>query len=82
MKEGGVRQLVFGPEIGYPMVGDETLGVMADSGHDVVGPKPQSFSGMRALNFVLTSKNDAVDKTLLMNVKVLRVDKPSGGKKF
>lgn len=75
MREGGVRQLVFGPELGYPMIGDQTRGVVDDPSHDRVGPKPASFSGMRALNFVLSSKNDVIDKTLLLNVKVVRVDK-------
>ena len=82
MKEGGVRQLVFPPEIGYPMVGDEREGKMADPGHDKVGPKPSSFSGSRALDFVLTSKGDQLDKTLLINLKVIRVDKPGGKYKF
>ncbi|KAJ8613559.1 hypothetical protein CTAYLR_002206 [Chrysophaeum taylorii] len=82
MREGGIRQLVFGPEIGYPMLGDEKLGVIADPSHDRVGPKPESFSGMRALNFVLSSKGDALDKTLLINVRLVRVDKPGGSKKF
>ena len=82
MREGGVRQLVFPPEIGYPMVGDEREGKMADPGHDKVGPKPASFSGSRALDFVLTSKGDQLDKTLLINLKVIRVDKPGGKYKF
>ena len=75
MREGGVRQLVFGPELGYPFVGDQRLGQLADPAHDRVGPRPKSFSGMRALNFVLESKGDVIDKTLLINVKLVRVDK-------
>ena len=82
MREGGVRQLIFPPEIGYPMVGDQRDGKMADPAHDAVGPKPSSFSGARALDFVLTSKNDQLDKTLLMNVRVVRVDKPGGKFRF
>ena len=35
-----------------------------------------AFSGMRALNFVL--ENPRVDRTLLFNVKVIRVDKTIG----
>ncbi len=35
-----------------------------------------AFSGMRALNFVL--ENPRVDRTLLFNVKVIRVDKSDG----
>ena len=42
----------------------------------VVGPKPTTFSGQRALNFVL--ENPRVDRTLLFNVKLIRVDKSDG----
>eukprot|EP00565_Helicotheca_tamesis_P002186 CAMPEP_0185734818 /NCGR_PEP_ID=MMETSP1171-20130828/23534_1 /TAXON_ID=374046 /ORGANISM="Helicotheca tamensis, Strain CCMP826" /LENGTH=213 /DNA_ID=CAMNT_0028404921 /DNA_START=147 /DNA_END=788 /DNA_ORIENTATION=+ len=68
MKPGGVRQVIvpFGP-LSYP--GD-------DLDHVRVGPKPTTFSGMRALNFVL--ENPRVDRTLLFNVKVIRVDKKDG----
>ena len=65
MREGGVRQLIIPPSLSYPD---------ADPEHTSVGPKPSTFSGQRALNFVLFNK-DLVDKTLLMNVKVIRVDK-------
>jgi FKBP-type peptidyl-prolyl cis-trans isomerase len=72
MKAGGVRQVIvpFGA-LSYPQ---ET-----DPGHDVVGPKPSTFSGQRALNFVLD--NPRLDRTLLFNIKVIRVDSPnaSGG---
>ena len=44
--------------------------------HVVVGPKPTTFSGQRALNFVL--ENPRVDRTLLFNVKLIRVDKSDG----
>ena len=33
------------------------------------------FSGRQALNFVLQNK-ELIDKTLLFNVKVIRIDKP------
>lgn len=68
MKVGGVRQVVipYGP-LSYPP-GDPT--------HDKVGPKPTTFSGQRALNFVLD--NPRVDRTMLFNVKVVRIDKPNG----
>mmetsp|Transcript_34594 Transcript_34594/g.106953 ORF Transcript_34594/g.106953 Transcript_34594/m.106953 type:complete len:218 (-) Transcript_34594:42-695(-) len=82
VKEGGVRQIIFPPELGYPMIGDERLGNMADPSHERVGPKPSSFSGSRALDFVLTSKGDNLDKTLLINFKVVRVDKPGGKYRF
>lgn len=68
MKVGGVRQVVvpFG-ELSYPV---------DDAPHDRVGPKPSTFSGDRALNFVL--ENPRVDRTLLFNLKVVRIDKPNG----
>ena len=71
MKPGDIRQVVvpYGP-LSYPPTGD------GDAAHDKVGPKPTTFSGQRALNFVLD--NPRVDRTLLFNVKVIRVDKPNG----
>lgn len=68
MKPGGVRQVLvpYGP-LSYPR---------DDLAHDTVGPKPSTFSGQRALNFVL--ENPRVDRTLLFNVKVVRVDKSDG----
>ncbi len=39
-----------------------------------VGPRPSTFSGQRALDFVLGNR-DLIDKTLLINVKLVRVDK-------
>ena len=68
MKPGGVRQVVvpYGP-LSYPP---------DDLEHNRVGPKPTTFSGQRALNFVL--ENPRVDRTLLFNVKVIRVDKKDG----
>ena len=82
VREGGVRQIIFPPELGYPMVGDQREGKMADPTHEKVGPKPTTFSGTRALDFVLSSKGDQLDKTLLINVNVIRVDKPGGKYKF
>eukprot|EP00523_Entomoneis_sp_CCMP467_P012562 CAMPEP_0168790930 /NCGR_PEP_ID=MMETSP0725-20121227/13689_1 /TAXON_ID=265536 /ORGANISM="Amphiprora sp., Strain CCMP467" /LENGTH=266 /DNA_ID=CAMNT_0008841421 /DNA_START=25 /DNA_END=821 /DNA_ORIENTATION=- len=68
MRPGGVRQIVvpYGA-LSYPT---------NDMSHERVGPKPSTFSGQRALNFVL--ENPRVDRTLLFNVKVIRVDKPNG----
>ncbi|KAL3931264.1 MAG: hypothetical protein SGPRY_001196 [Prymnesium sp.] len=54
MTEGGVRQLVVPPELGYPA---------DDPSHDRVGPKPTTFSGQRALNFVLQN-TELIDKVL------------------
>jgi len=68
MKPGGIRQVVvpYG-DLSYPA---------DDLEHTVVGPKPTTFSGQRALNFVL--ENPRVDRTLLFNIKVIRVDKADG----
>ena len=68
MKPGGVRQVIvpYGP-LSYPP---------DDLEHKIVGPKPTTFSGQRALNFVL--ENPRVDRTLLFNVKLVRIDKANG----
>lgn len=68
MKPGGIRQVVipYGP-LSYPA---------DDLEHNRVGPKPTTFSGQRALNFVL--ENPRIDRTLLFNVKLIRVDKADG----
>lgn len=68
MKVGAVRQVVvpFGA-LSYPK---------NDPEHDQFGPKPSTFSGQRALNFVLD--NPRVDRTLLFNLKLVRVDKANG----
>ena len=65
MKPGGIRQVLipYGP-LSYPP---------EDLEHVKVGPKPTTFSGQRALNFVL--ENPRVDRTLLFNVKLVRIDK-------
>ena len=70
MKAGGIRQVIvpYG-ELGYPST-------KVDGTHDKMGPKPSTFSGERALNFVLD--NPRVDRTLLFNVKIVRVDKSDG----
>mmetsp|Transcript_20169 Transcript_20169/g.20271 ORF Transcript_20169/g.20271 Transcript_20169/m.20271 type:complete len:243 (+) Transcript_20169:91-819(+) len=67
MKEGGVVQFIVPVELGYPK---------GDTDHEFVGPKPTTFSGQRALNFVLDNQN-MIDKTLLINCKLTRVDKMS-----
>lgn len=68
MRPGGIRQVIipYGP-LSYPP---------EDKDHELVGPKPTTFSGMRALNFVL--ENPRVDRTLLFNVKLIRVDRSDG----
>lgn len=72
LPEGSIAQVIVPAELGYPVTGDAE--------HDVVGPKPNTFSGLRALNFVLENQS-LVDKTLLINVKVVKVDKPSKSKR-
>jgi FKBP-type peptidyl-prolyl cis-trans isomerase len=69
MSAGAVRQVVvpFQRDLSYPL---------DDLDHVRVGPKPSTFSGQRALNFVL--ENPRIDRTLLFNVKIIRVDKPNG----
>jgi hypothetical protein len=76
MTLGGVRQVIipYGP-LSYPTYGPLSY-PSEDASHDKVGPKPTTFSGMRALNFVL--ENPRVDRTLLFNVKLIRVDKSDG----
>lgn len=72
MKEGGVTQIIVPAELGYPASGD--------SDHELVGPKPTTFSGLRALNFVLENQN-LIDKTLLINIRLVRVDEGYSKKK-
>ena len=66
MTVGTIRQVVipYGP-LSYPA---------DDADHTKVGPKPSTFSGQRALNFVLD--NPRVDRTLLFNIKLVRIDTP------
>lgn len=69
MKAGEVRQVIvpFVGQLSYPP---------DDLKHERVGPRPSTFSGQRALNFVL--ENPRLDRTLLFNIKVVRIDKPNG----
>ena len=71
MRAGGIRQIIVPPELGYPE---------SDRSHDRVGPKPATFSGQRALDFVLFNQG-MIDKTLLVNVELKRIDRP-GEKSF
>lgn len=64
MEPGAIRRIIVPSEIGYP----------AD-GFKRVGPKPSTFSGERALDFVLSSKADLMDKTLMFDIKLVRVNK-------
>ncbi|KOO21175.1 fkbp-like peptidyl-prolyl cis-trans isomerase family protein [Chrysochromulina tobinii] len=66
MALGGIRRIIVPEEIGYP----------AD-GWKRVGPKPSTFSGQRALDFVLASKDSMMDKTLMFDLKLTSV-RPAG----
>lgn len=57
-------RIVVPAEIGYPKDGFKT-----------VGPKPSTFSGERALDFVLSSRADLMDKTLMFDIKLVRVNR-------
>lgn len=60
MKEGGIRRIIVPVELGYP-----------DNDFNKQGPAPTTFSGKRALEFVL--KNPNIDKTLLIDVSLVAV---------
>ena len=62
MAPGGVRRIIVPEEIGYPQDGFKT-----------VGPRPSTFSGERALDFVLASKSSIMDKTLMYDLKLVNV---------
>jgi len=59
MREGAIRQLVVPVELGY----DE---------NKLLKPRPSTFSGQRALDFVLDNKGGLMDKTLLININLKR----------
>lgn len=61
MKQGGIRRIVVPVELGYP-----------DNDFNKRGPKPSSFSGQRALDFVLKN-NGLIDKTLLFDIELVRI---------
>lgn len=63
MRVGGVRRVVVPVELGYP-----------NGDFDKIGPKPTTFSGRRALSFVLKNQG-LIDKTLLFDIELLRVRK-------
>ena len=63
MRPGGVRRVIVPVELGYP-----------DGDFNRVGPKPTTFSGRRALSFVLKNQG-MIDKTLMFDVELLRLNK-------
>ncbi|KAI4381322.1 hypothetical protein MLD38_007402 [Melastoma candidum] len=61
MAPGGVRRIIVPPELGYP-----------DNDYNKLGPKPTTFSGQRALDFVLRNQG-LIDKTLLFDIELLKI---------
>ncbi|KAK9824169.1 hypothetical protein WJX72_008232 [[Myrmecia] bisecta] len=63
MKVGGIRRIIVPVELGYP-----------DNDYHRAGPEPTTFSGQRALDFVLRNAG-LIDKTLLFDIELISVQK-------
>lgn len=61
MKEGGIRRIIVPVELGYP-----------NNDFNNAGPAPSTFSGRRALDFVLKNQG-LIDKTLLFDIELIKV---------
>ncbi|OIS98389.1 peptidyl-prolyl cis-trans isomerase fkbp19, chloroplastic [Nicotiana attenuata] len=61
MAVGGIRRIIVPPELGYP-----------DNDYNKKGPRPTTFSGQRALDFVLRNQG-LIDKTLLFDIELLKI---------
>ena len=63
MRPGGVRRIIVAPgPLSYPQAALRSK-----------GPRPSSFSGQRALDFVMENQG-MIDKTLLFDIELVRVD--------
>ena len=62
MKVGGIRRIIVPVELGYP-----------ENDLRAARPSPSTFSGQRALDFVLKNQG-LIDKTLLFDIELLRVN--------